>query len=38
MSQLQNIKLIQSINSACYFELVLGVHFDKSYSEYQAGA
>ena len=32
------MKLIQSINNTFCFELVLGTHFDKSYSENQIGA
>ena len=32
------MKLIQSINSARCFELVLGTHFDKSYRENQTDA
>ena len=32
------MKLIQSINIACYCELVWGTHLDKSYSEIQTGA
>ena len=38
MSQVETMTLTQSINSACGFELVLGTHFDKSYSKNQIGA
>ena len=32
------MKIIQSINNACCFEMVLGTYFDKSYWENQTGA